>query len=389
MTRAASICLQLIEKGAKAKTQFIITPGSEQIRATIERDGILDIFKKVGGLVMANACGPCIGQWDRPQFKGKSNSIVTSYNRNFESRNDGNKETHAFVTSPELVTAFALSGRLDFNPLTDTITAPDGSKVKLRPPNGEELPKKGFDPGRDTYQAPPQEATDVKVIIQPKSSRLQFLQAFKPWNGKDYTDCPILIKVKGKCTTDHISPAGPWLKYRGHLENISENCYTGATNIANSKANLVQNQITKEWGTVPSTAKYYRDNNLPWVIIGDINLGEGSSREHAALEPRFLGGVVVITKSFARIHETNLKKQGILALTFANEKDYDKINPEDRISIVGLKDFKPRQPITCKVKKPDGTELTISLNHSFNEGQIQWFKSGSALNLLSQKTKKK
>jgi aconitate hydratase len=381
MTRAASICQQLIDKGGKAKTKFIITPGSEQIRATIERDGILDIFRQVGGLVLANACGPCIGQWNRPEFKGIPNSIVTSYNRNFKARNDGNDTTHAFVTSPEMVTAFALSGKLDFNPLTDAITAPDGTQVKLRPPNGEELPKRGFDPGTDTYQAPPSDPSKINIPVDPKSGRLQLLQPFKPWNGKDYMNCPILLKVKGKCTTDHISPAGKWLKYRGHLENISENCYTGAINSENGASNNVKNVVTGSYGTVPQTAKYYRDNNLPWVVIGDVNIGEGSSREHAALEPRFLGGVAVIAKSFARIHETNLKKQGILALTFDNESDYDKISPDDRISLVGLNNIKKREPLTCKVTKKDGSEFTIKLNHTFNENQIQWFKSGSALNL--------
>jgi aconitate hydratase len=320
MTRAASICRQLLEKGVKAKSQFIITPGSEQIRATIERDGLLEVFRQVGGVVLANACGPCIGQWNRSEFKGQPNTIVTSYNRNFKARNDGNDKTHAFVTSPELVTAFALSGRLDFNPLTDSITAPDGSKIKLRPPSGEELPQKGFDPGVDTYQAPPADASKLSVKVDPKSSRLQLLEPFKPWDGKDYVDCPILIKVKGKCTTDHISPAGVWLKYRGHLQNISENCYIGAVNSANGESNKVQNQITGAWGSVPDTARYYRDNGKPWVVIGDVNLGEGSSREHAALEPRFLGGVAIICKSFARIHETNLKKTRNPSFNFRQRK---------------------------------------------------------------------
>jgi aconitate hydratase len=387
MTRAASICRQLLEKGVKAKSQFIITPGSEQIRATIERDGLLEVFRQVGGVVLANACGPCIGQWNRSEFKGQPNTIVTSYNRNFKARNDGNDKTHAFVTSPELVTAFALSGRLDFNPLTDSITAPDGSKIKLRPPSGEELPQKGFDPGVDTYQAPPADSAKLSVKVDPKSSRLQLLEPFKPWDGKDYVDCPILIKVKGKCTTDHISPAGVWLKYRGHLQNISENCYIGAVNSANGESNKVQNQITGAWGSVPDTARYYRDNGKPWVVIGDVNLGEGSSREHAALEPRFLGGVAIICKSFARIHETNLKKQGILPLTFANENDYDKISPEDRISLLGLKNLKPGEPVTCKVSKKDGSSFNITLNHTYNEGQLQWFQSGSALNLMKKKNK--
>jgi len=387
MTRAASICKQLLEKGAKAKSKFIITPGTEQIRATIERDGLLDIFQKVGGVVLANACGPCIGQWNRQDQQGKPNSIVTSFNRNFRARNDGNNLTHAFITSPELVTAFSMSGRLDFNPLTDTITAPDGSKIKLKPPVGEQLPKNGFDVGNNTYQAPPEDSSKVSVKIDPNSKRLQYLVPFKPWNGKDYLNCPILVKVKGKCTTDHISPAGHWLNLRGHLEKLSENCYTGAVP-EKGEVNNVKNQITGAFGKVPETAKYYRDNNLPWVIVGDTNLGEGSAREHAALSPRFLGGVAVIAKSFARIHETNLKKQGILPLTFSNEKDYEKIQSEDRISLLDLKNLKAGKPVTCKISKPDGSETTISLNHSFNDNQIQWFVSGSALNLLSKNLKK-
>jgi len=348
---------------------------------------LLEVFRQVGGLVLANACGPCIGQWNRSEFKGQPNTIVTSYNRNFKAHNDGNDKTHAFVTSPELVTAFAFSGRLDFNPLNDYITAPDGTKIKLTPPVGEELPQKGFDPGVDTYQAPPADSAKLSVNVDPKSSRLQLLEPFKPWNGKDYVNCPILIKVKGKCTTDHISPAGVWLKYRGHLQNISENCYIGAVNSANGESNKVQNQITGQWSTVPETAKYYRDNGQPWVVIGDANLGEGSSREHAALEPRYLGGVAIICKSFARIHETNLKKQGILPLTFVNENDYDKISPEDRISLIGLKNIKPREPITCKVTQKNGSEFTVPLNHSFNENQIKWFHAGSALNQMKKSRK--
>jgi len=388
MTRSASIVRQALDHGLKTKSSFVITPGSEQVRATIERDGLTQVFTKAGGVVLANACGPCIGQWSRSDIsKDEPNSIVTSYNRNFAKRNDGNPNTHAFVASPELVTAMVFSGRLDFNPLTDELTGSDGKKFKFQPPSGDELPSRGFDPGQDTFQAPPADGSGQSVVVDPKSQRLQLLEPFKPWNGKDYVDCPVLIKAKGKCTTDHISMAGPWLKYRGHLENISNNCYIGAVNAANGETNNVQNQITKEWGPVPDTARAYKEKGIPWVIVGDTNLGEGSSREHAALEPRYLGGVAVIVRSFARIHETNLKKQGVLALTFADESDYDKINPDDRVSILGLDKFAPGKPLTAEIKRPDGSTFKISLNHSFNQAQIEWFKAGSALNLMAQKVK--
>jgi len=388
MTRSASICKQAMDHGLKAKSSFVITPGSEQIRATIARDGITDIFEAAGGVVLANACGPCIGQWSRSDIsKDEPNTIVTSYNRNFAKRNDGNPNTHAFVGSPELVTAMVFSGRLDFNPAEDELTGADGKKFKFKTPYGDELPQKGFDAGENTYQAPPEDGSGLKVDVDPESQRLQILEPFKPWNGKDYENCAVLIKAKGKCTTDHISMAGPWLKYRGHLANISNNCYIGAVNAANNETNKVQNQVTGEWGPVPDTARYYREHNIPWVVVGDANLGEGSSREHAALEPRFLGGVAIIVRSFARIHETNLKKQGVLALTFADESDYDRISPEDRISILGLKDFAPGKPLTAEVKKPDGTSFKIQLNHSFNKAQIEWFKAGSALNLMAKKVK--
>jgi len=384
LSRSASICRQAAAHGLKAKSQFTVTPGSEQVRATIARDGILSDFEKVGAVVLANACGPCIGQWARSDVgKEERNSIVSSYNRNFAKRNDGNPNTHSFVASPEIVTALVFAGRLDFNPVTDELTAADGKKFKFTAPTGDELPRNGFDPGENTYQAPPADGSALKVEVDPKSSRLQLLSPFKPWDGKDYIDCPILIKAKGKCTTDHISMAGPWLKFRGHLENISENMYIGAVNAANDETNNVQNQITGKWGPVPATARAYRDAGIKWVIIGDSNLGEGSSREHAALEPRYLGGVAVIVISFARIHETNLKKQGVLALTFMDEADYDRIGPNDRVSILGLDTFAAGVPLKAEIKTPEGKTFSIQLNHSFNQNQIEWFKHGSALNLMS------
>jgi len=312
--------------------------------------------------------------------KGQRNSIVTSYNRNFAKRNDGNAGTHAFVTSPELVTALAFAGRLDFNPLTDFLVGSDGVKFKFDPPSGDELPQRGYDPGENTYVAP-QKGSKTKVVVSPQSDRLQLLEPFAKWDGKDYTDMPVLIKAKGKCTTDHISMAGPWLKYRGHLENISNNMYIGAVNAENDQTDSVTNQITGEKGKpVPETAKYYKQHKKKWVVIGDKNLGEGSSREHAALEPRFLGGAAIIVRSFARIHETNLKKQGLLALTFEDPADYDKIDPSDKINIVGLSQFAPGKPLQCRVQKKNGTTLTINLRHTYNETQIKWFQHGSALN---------
>ena len=330
MTRAASVAKQALDHGLKAKSQFTITPGSEQIRATIERDGIAKIFEEFGGVVLANACGPCIGQWDRKDVKkGEKNTIVTSYNRNFTARNDANPQTHAFVTSPELVTALALSGDLRFNPLTDQLTGSNGQKFRLEAPHGDTLPTRGFDPGVDTYQAPPDNSSNVKVDVDPSSQRLQLLEPFDKWNGQDLLDMPVLIKIRGKCTTDHISAAGPWLKYRGHLDNISNNMFIGAINDENGEAK------------VPDVARYYKSKGLGWVAVGDDNYGEGSSREHAALEPRHLGGRAIIVKSFARIHETNLKKQGLLPLRFADPADYDKIKPSDKISLLGLKDLTP------------------------------------------------
>ncbi|XP_030263353.1 aconitate hydratase, mitochondrial-like [Sparus aurata] len=385
MGRAASLAKQALDKGLKCKAQFTVTPGSEQIRATIERDGYTKILSDVGGVVLANACGPCIGQWDRKDVKkGEKNTIVTSYNRNFTARNDANPATHAFVTSPEIVTAMAIAGTLDFNPETDYLTAPNGEKFKLEPPTGDELPSRDFDPGQDTYQHPPSEGRSVKVDVSPSSNRLQLLEPFDKWHGKDLENMRVLIKVKGKCTTDHISAAGPWLKFRGHLDNISNNLLIGAVNIENNAVNKVKNQLTGEYGGVPDVARHYKANGESWVVVGDENYGEGSSREHAALEPRHLGGRAIIVKSFARIHETNLKKQGLLPLTFADPKDYDKIRPDDKISITGLKSFAPGKPLTAVIKHSDGSQDSISLNHTFNETQIEWFQAGSALNRMKE-----
>ncbi|XP_014672892.1 PREDICTED: aconitate hydratase, mitochondrial-like [Priapulus caudatus] len=378
MTRAAAIAKQAMSHGIKAKSLFTITPGSEQIRATIERDGIAKTLGDFGGMVLANACGPCIGQWDRQDVKkGEKNTIVTSYNRNFVGRNDANPATHAFVTSPELVTALVIAGDLCFNPEKDELTGSDGQR-EARPL------RSGFDPGQDTYQAPPGDGSSLSVDVDPKSQRLQLLAPFKKFDGKDLTDMPILIKAKGKCTTDHISAAGPWLKYRGHLDNISNNCLIGAINIENEEANKVKNQLTGQWGAVPETARHYKAENVMWCVIGDENYGEGSSREHAALEPRHLGGRAIIVKSFARIHETNLKKQGMLPLTFNNAADYDKAQPSDRVSLLGLNDLTTGKPLTAVLKHADGSEDSIQLNHSFNDHQIGWFRAGSALNRMAE-----
>ncbi|RCH86762.1 Aconitate hydratase mitochondrial [Rhizopus azygosporus] len=389
MVRAASIAKQATDHGLKAKSKFTITPGSEQIRATIERDGIIDTLTDVGGVVLANACGPCIGQWDRKDVKkGEKNSIVTSYNRNFTGRNDANPATHAFVASPEIVTALAIAGDMTFNPLTDALTDANGKPFRLNPPSGNELPPKGYDPGLNTYQAPPADSSKIEVKVDPKSNRLQLLEPFEKWNGQDIKDVPILIKVKGKCTTDHISMAGPWLKYRGHLDNISNNMLIGAVNAANDKMNCVENVFTHEHGAVPDVARDYKKRGVKWVVIGDENYGEGSSREHAALEPRYLNGAAIITKSFARIHETNLKKQGMLPLTFANPADYNKIDPTDKVDILGLTDFQEGKPLTLRVHKKDGSTTDIKLNHTFNSGQIEWFKHGSCLNYMKEQQTK-
>jgi len=384
MCRVSSLIKQALDNGVPAKSKFIITPGSEQIRATIAKDGQMELMKKVGGIVLANACGPCIGQWDRKDIKkGDLNSIITSYNRNFTARNDANPQTHAFVASPEIVTAMVFGGSLKFNPMKDEIVKPDGSKFKFQPPSGDALPPTGYDKGEMVYQAPPEDRSNVEVIVSPTSQRLQLLTPFNKWNGEDYENLTILIKVKGKCTTDHISMAGPWLKYRGHLDNISNNMLIGAINSENGEANKIRNVLTDKFDAVPAVARDYKAHGMPWVVIADENYGEGSSREHAALEPRHLGGVAVIVKSFARIHETNLKKQGVLPLTFADPADYDKIDPSDKISILGLKTLTPGVPLTAKFTKADGSSFEIKLNHTLNEGQIEWFKAGSALNLLA------
>ncbi len=383
ISRAASIAKQAAEKNIKTKAKFTITPGSEQIRHTIERDGFIDIFNKIGSDVYANACGPCIGQWNREGAeKHEKNTIVHSFNRNFSKRADGNPNTHAFVTSPEIVTALAIGGTLEFNPLTDFLTNEDGEKVKLDPPKGEELPSKGFKVEDLGYKAPAEDGTNIEIKVSPDSNRLQLLEPFKPWDGKNIENARILIKAQGKCTTDHISMAGSWLRFRGHLDNISNNMLIGAVNAFNGETNKVKNQITGKYGTVPETQRMYKEKGIPSVVIGDQNYGEGSSREHAAMEPRHLGVVAVIVKSFARIHETNLKKQGMLALTFDNETDYDKIQESDIINFIDLVDFAPEKPIHIEIVHQDGNKETIKLNHSYNQAQIDWFRAGSALNII-------
>ena len=383
MSRAASIATDAMNHGLKAKSLFTVTPGSEQIRATIERDGQLKTLEEFGGIILANACGPCIGQWDRKDVKkGEANSILSSYNRNFTGRNDANPATHSFVTSPDLVVALTLAGTLNFNPLTDKLKDKDGNEFLLSAPHGDGLPANGYDPGRDTYQAPPEVRSQVDVAVSPTSDRLQILQPFEAWDGKDAMDIPILIKAKGKTTTDHISMAGPWLKYRGHLDNISNNMLIGAINAANGEANKVVNFQTGQTDAVPATAREYKKEGIKWVVIGDWNYGEGSSREHAALEPRHLGGLAIITRSFARIHETNLKKQGMLPLTFADPADYDKINPDDMVDLM-CTELAVGKPMTMRVHPKDGAEWDCKLLHTFNAGQMEWFKNGSALNTMA------
>merc|ERR1719273_1097241 len=385
MSRVASLMKQALDKGLKSKGTFYITPGSEQIRATIERDGLSTTMKEAGGVVLANACGPCIGQWDRQNVKkGEKNTIVTSYNRNFTGRNDANPATHCFVTSPEMTVSLVLAGTLDFDPRTQKLTGANGEDFMLEYPYGDELPNQGFDPGEDTYQHPPADGSSVAVDVDPKSERLQLLTPFSKWDGGDLKDMRVLIKVKGKCTTDHISAAGPWLKFRGHLENISNNMLIGAVNSENDEVNKVKNQNTGALDTVPEIAKQYKENGIKWVVVGDENYGEGSSREHAALEPRFLGGAAIIVKSFARIHETNLKKQGMLPLTFSNKADYDKIKPDDLMTLNDLANLSPGRPITATLKHSDGSTEDIVLNHTFNEPQIAWFQAGSALNRMKE-----
>ncbi len=385
ITRAASVAKQAINKKLKAKSEFTITPGSELVRYTTERDGLLEIFDQMGGVVMANACGPCIGQWARhTDDPTRRNSIITSFNRNFAKRNDGNPNTHAFVASPEIVTAFAIAGDLTFNPLKDKLKNENGEEVMLDEPRGVELPVNGFAVEDAGYQAPAEDGSNVQVLVSPDSNRLQLLDPFKPWEKADLKGLRLLIKVKGKCTTDHISMAGPWLKYRGHLDNISNNLLIGAINIFNDSANKVKNQLNGEYGEVPATARAYKAAGIGSIVIGDQNYGEGSSREHAAMEPRHLGVRAIIVKSFARIHETNLKKQGMLALTFADVADYDKIKEDDTFDILGLTTFAPGKPLTLVANHADGTNDEILLNHTYNEGQIEWFKAGSALNMIAQ-----
>ena len=386
--RAASIASQALSKGLKAKSQYTITPGSEQVRATIERDGQLDTLTKFGGMVLANACGPCIGMWKRVDVKsGVKNTIVTSFNRNFAKRNDGNPDTYAFVASPELTTAFAIAGTLSFNPITDTILNDKGEKVKLDPPSGEELPPKGYASMGSGFIPPSEDGSKVEVKVNPESTRLQLLKSFAPWDGKDIIEVPVLLKAKGKCTTDHISMAGPWLKYRGHLDNISNNMFIGAINAYSEDPGQVKNLYTGEYKSIPEVAREYKAKGIGWIVVGDENYGEGSSREHAAMEPRFLGGRAIVVKSFARIHETNLKKQGMLPLTFANPEDYDKIQEFDKVSIIGLTQLAPNKQLKMLVKHRDNSTEVIMLNHTFNDSQIGWFKAGSALNLIAQNNK--
>ena len=382
LTRAASIAKQAVEKNLITKSDFGINPGSEQVRYTAERDGILKIFEDLNATIFTNACGPCIGQWDRSDLKGEEkNTIVHSFNRNFSKRADGNPNTHAFVGSPEIVAAIAIAGRLDFDPVKDTLINENGQEVMLDPPTGIELPSDGFDCEDSGYIEPRRDGSDVIVSVNPKSDRLQLLEPFTPI-GREINNARLLIKAHGKCTTDHISMAGPWLRYRGHLDNISNNCLIGAVNSFNMKTNFVKNQLTGEYGGVPDTQRQYKDNNIKTIVVGDHNYGEGSSREHAAMEPRHLGVCAVIVKSFARIHETNLKKQGMLALTFQNESDYDIIQEDDLISFINLDEFSPGKQIIMELTHSDGTINLINLNHSYNHSQIDWYDEGSALNLI-------
>tara|TARA_B100000508_G_C11465884_1_gene282546 strand:+ start:29946 stop:32219 length:2274 start_codon:yes stop_codon:yes gene_type:complete len=389
LTRAVSIAQQALDKNLKTKSEFGINPGSEQVRYTAERDGLLKVFEDLDATIFTNACGPCIGQWDRAGAdKQEKNSIIHSFNRNFSKRADGNPNTHAFVTSPEMVAAMAISGRLDFNPLTDTLTNENGEEVKLDPPTGLELPPKGFDVEDNGYQEPAIDGSNVEINVKPDSDRLQILTPFEPWDGKNITGMKLLIKAFGKCTTDHISMAGPWLRYRGHLDNISNNCLIGAVNAFTKSTNEVTNQLTGEKGEVPATARAYKAADVPTIVVGDHNYGEGSSREHAAMEPRHLGVRAVIVKSFARIHETNLKKQGMLGLTFDNESDYDKIKEDDTFNFLDLDQFAPDKQITLEIVHADGSKEEIKLNHTYNQTQIDWFKAGSALNLIRKEAEK-
>lgn len=389
LSRAASIVEDAVAKGVKPKAILGINPGSEQVRYTAERDGLIASFQKFeNSRIFTNACGPCIGQWDREGAeKQEKNSIIHSFNRNFAKRADGNPNTHAFVASPEMVAAVAISGRLDFNPITDTLVNENGEQVKLDEPQGSELPAKGFAVEDNGYQAPAEDGSSVQVVVSPTSDRLQLLEPFSPWDGKNITGAKLLIKAEGKCTTDHISMAGPWLKYRGHLDNISNNMLIGALNFYNKETNKVKNQLTGEYGEVPAVQRAYKAAGVPSIVVGDQNYGEGSSREHAAMEPRHLGVKAVLVKSFARIHETNLKKQGMLALTFANPEDYDKILEDDTFDFINLESFAPNTPLQILITHADGTTDTILANHTYNEQQIGWFRAGSALNLIAEEAK--
>jgi aconitate hydratase len=383
ISRAASLAKQATQKGLKAQSEYTITPGSEQVRYTVERDGFLNIFDQMGGVVLANACGPCIGQWARHGAeKQEKNSIITSFNRNFSKRADGNPNTHSFVASPEMVTAMAIAGDLTFNPLTDYLTNDKGEKVKLDEPTGLELPPLGFDVKDAGFQEPAADGSQVQVLVSPTSDRLQLLEPFAAWEGTDLHGLKLLIKAKGKCTTDHISMAGPWLKFRGHLDNISNNMLIGAVNAFNEKTDSVKNQLTGTYESVPKVQRDYKAKGIGSIVVGDENYGEGSSREHAAMEPRHLGVRAVLVKSFARIHETNLKKQGMLALTFANAADYDKIKEDDVIDVTGLTSFAPGVPLTLTLTHADGSKDEFNVNHSYNAQQIEWFKAGGALNII-------
>ena len=383
LDRAASLARQAKQKGLKVKSEFTVTPGSEQIRFTVDRDGQLKEFEDIGGVVLANACGPCIGQWARhTDDPNRANSIITSFNRNFAKRNDGNPQTRGFVASPEIVTAMAISGSMKFNPLTDTLTNEQGEEVKLDPPTGVELPPQGFAVEDAGYQEPAADGSGIEVSVDPTSDRLQLLDPFKPIQPTQVQDMRVLIKAKGKCTTDHISMAGPWLTYRGHLENISQNCLIGAINAYNEKTNEVLNYVTDEYMAVPDSATTYRDNGIGQIVVGEENYGEGSSREHAAMEPRWLGVHAVLVKSFARIHETNLKKQGMLALTFVNPEDYDKIRQDDKVSLPDFAAMAPDRNLTVVLDHADGTQESFEVAHTYNDAQIGWVTAGSALNKI-------
>jgi aconitate hydratase len=382
ITRAADVARQASARGLRAKTPLLVTPGSEQVRATIERDGLLADLEAIGASVLANACGPCIGQWERTDIQpGETNVIINSYNRNFPKRNDGNANTLAFVTSPETVVAYALAGTLDFDPLHDEVEG-----VRLDPPVGEELPDKGFDAGESGFQAPPEDGADVEVKVDPASERLQLLEPFPAWDGKDLVDLPVLLKATGKCTTDHISAAGPWLRFRGHLENISGNLFLGANNAFTDEAGTGKDVLDGAVKPLPEVAEHYGESGVRWVAVGDENYGEGSSREHAAMEPRFRGAAAIFARSFARIHEANLKKQGVLALTFADPATWEQIDEDDKVSVLGLAELAPDVPVRCRITKPDGTTIDFEATHTLSPEQIEWFKAGSALNIIRQRT---